>query len=157
MAYTQSPGRGNNAKTGYGIPSPFKQEGPKTTKIKEQIAKKEASGATYAETKSAEKFANKAPGTGLIGGTEMNIKSGKTQPKGYEKSLKSGKELGLEKSPKDMFITDSAGKIIKKAEAKNPKAVEALKKEYESAKGSTKDARTASSASQNYRLKLAGK
>ena len=26
MAYTQKPGRGNNAKTGYGVPAPFKQE-----------------------------------------------------------------------------------------------------------------------------------
>lgn len=26
MAYTQKPGRGNNAKTGYGVPTPFKQE-----------------------------------------------------------------------------------------------------------------------------------
>jgi len=74
MAYKQSPGRGNNAKTGHGIPSPFKQEEPKTAKAKAQVAKKEASGATYQEIKSAEKFANKAPGTGLISGTEMNIK-----------------------------------------------------------------------------------
>lgn len=157
MAYKQSPGRGNNAKTGYGLPSPFKQEEPKTAKMKAQIAKKEDKGATYAETKSAEKFASKAPGTGLISGTETNIKSGKTQPKAYEKSLKSGKELGLEKSPKDLFITDAAGKVVKKAEARNPKAIEALKKEYQSAKSSTKDARTANSAAQNYRLKLAGK
>ena len=157
MAYKQSPGRGNNAKTGYGIPSPLRQEEPKTAKMKESIAKKEAKGATYAETKSAEKFASKAPGTGLIGGTETNIKSGKTQPKAYEKSLKSGKELGLEKSPKDLFITDAAGKVVKKAEARNPKAIEALKKEYQSAKSSTKDARTANAAAQNYRLKIAGK
>jgi hypothetical protein len=157
MAYKQSPGRGNNAKTGHGIPSPFKQEEPKTTKMKAQIAKKEAAGATYAETKSAEKFANKAPGTGLVSGTETNIKSGKTQPKGYEKSLKSGKELGLQNAPNDMFITDSAGKVIKKAEARNPKAVEALKKEFTSAKSSTEDARKANSAAQNYRLKIAGK
>ena len=157
MAYKQSPGRGNNAKTGHGIPSPFKQEDPKTAKMKESIAKREAKGATYGETKAAEKFANKAPGTGLMGGTETNPKSGKTQPKAYEKSLKSGKELGLEKAPNDMFITDSAGKIMKKAEAKNPKAIEALKKEYQSAKASTKDARTANSAAQNYRLKIAGK
>ena len=26
MAYTQKPGRGNNAKTGHGVPAPFKQE-----------------------------------------------------------------------------------------------------------------------------------
>lgn len=157
MAYKQSPGRGNNAKTGHGIPSPFKQEDPKTTKMKAQIAKKEVVGATYGETKAAEKFANKAPGTGLMGGTETNIKSGKTQPKTYEKSLKAGKELGLEKSPNDMFITDAAGKVIKKAEARNPKAMEALKKEFTSAKSSTEDARKANSAAQNYRLKIAGK
>jgi len=158
MAYTQSPNRGNNPKTGYGLPKVFLQtiDGPKTTKIKESIGKKEALGATYAETKAAEKFASN-PSPGLIPGTEVNIKSGKTEPKDYEKSFKSGKELGLEKAPNDMFITDSAGKIIKRAEARNPKAVEALKKEYEAAKASTKDARTANSASQNYRLKLAGK
>jgi len=157
MAYKQSPGRGNNAKTGHGIPSPFKQEEPKTEKMKAQVAKKEIAGATYGETKAAEKFASKAPGTGLIGGTEMNIKSGKTEAKPYEKSLKSGKELGLEKAPQDMFITDAAGKILKKAEAKNPKAVEALKKEFASAKASTADARKANTVAQNYRLKLAGK
>jgi len=157
MAYKQSPGRGNNPKTGHGIPSPFKQEDPKTEKMKAAVAKKEVKGATYSETKSAEKFANKAPGTGLISGTEMNIKSGKTEAKPYEKSLKSGKELGLEKSPNDTFITDSAGKIVKKAEARNPKAVEALKKEFSSAKAFTKDSRTANTVAQNYRLKLAGK
>jgi len=157
MAYTQSPGRGNNAKTGHGIPSPFKQEGPKTMKRRADVAKKEVMGDTYAEIKSAERFANKAPGTGLMGGTETNIKSGKTQAKSYEKSLKSGKELGLEKSPNDMFITDSAGKVIKKAEARNPKAVEALKKEFASKKSSTEDARSANAVGQNYRLKIAGK
>jgi len=40
MAFKQSPGRGNYAKTGHGIPSPLKQEEPKTKKMQEQVLKK---------------------------------------------------------------------------------------------------------------------
>jgi len=39
MAYKQSPGRGNNAKTGYGIPAPFKQV---DKEVDAMIAKKKA-------------------------------------------------------------------------------------------------------------------
>ena len=49
MAFKQSPGRGNNAKTGYGIPSPLKQEIELTkeyTKGKEKLAANRAKGST---------------------------------------------------------------------------------------------------------------
>lgn len=156
MAYKQIPGRGNHAKTGHGIPAPFKQEGQKTQKAKESIEKRTAFGTTYDEQKSAEKFAVNAPQGKVASGTEFNSRSGKVIPKTFEKKLQSGKEIGLENSPNDMFITDSAGKIVKKAEARNPKAVEALKKEYSSMKGDTEDARKANSMTQNYSLSVAG-
>lgn len=158
MAYTQKPGSPAKQKTGHGIPSVFLQtmEDPKVKKMQESIAKREKLGPTSEEQKGAEKFAKNAPKGKTIPGTEYDVKSGKTTPKAFEKSLKSGKELGLESSPSDMFITDSAGKIIKKAEAKNPKAMEALKKEYGKMKSSTEGARSANTMAQNYTLGLAG-
>jgi hypothetical protein len=152
MAFKQSPGRGNYAKTGHGIPSPLKQEEPKTKKMQEQVAKKEKSGATFEEVKAAEKFAIKAPGTGLIEGTETDIQSGMTKAKGYEKKF-------VTQPSGDVFITTGGGKTIASAKF-NPhgnKEVEALKKKYESDKASTEDARKANVTAQNYRLKLAGK
>jgi len=159
MAYKQTPGRGNNPKTGHGIPAPFKQttEDPKVAKMQESIAKRKAFGPTADEQKKAEAFAENASKGKVLSGTEYNSRSGKTVPKEFEKSLRSGKELGLEKSPNDMFITDSAGKIIKKAEAKNPSAVEALKKEYGKMKSSTEGARKANTMAQNYTIGLTGK
>jgi hypothetical protein len=158
MAYKQDYGRGNRSKTGYGIPAVFLQttEDPKVVKMEESIAKRKAFGPTADEQKNAEKFASKAPAGKVIPGTEFDVKSGKTAPKAFEKALKSGKELGLEKAPNDMFITDSAGKILKKAEARNPDAVEALKKEYGKMKSSTEGARKANTMAQNYTLSLAG-
>jgi hypothetical protein len=159
MAYKQTPGRGNHPKTGHGIPAPFKQisEDPKVSKMQESIAKRKAYGPTADEQKNAEKFSENASKGKVIPGTEFDIKSGKTTPKDFEKSLKSGKELGLEKAPNDMFMTDSAGKILKKAEASNPSAIEALKKEYGKLKSSTEGARKANTMAQNYTLGLAGK
>jgi hypothetical protein len=49
MAYTQNPGRGNNPKTGYGLPSPFKQEIELTKeydKGKHKLAENRVAGAT---------------------------------------------------------------------------------------------------------------
>jgi hypothetical protein len=151
MAFKQSPGRGNYAKTGHGLPSPLRQEEPKTAKMKAQVAKKEAVGPTYKEQTAAEKFASKAPGTGLMGGTETDIQSGMTKAKEYEKKL-------VTQPSGDTFITTGGGKTIASAKF-NPhgnKEVEALKKKYESEKSSTKDARKANVVAQNYRLKLAG-
>jgi hypothetical protein len=152
MAFKQSPGRGNYAKTGHGIPSPLKQEEPKTKKMKEQVAKKEKSGATFKEVEAAKKFANKAPGTGLMEGTETDIQSGMTKPKGYEKKF-------VTQPGGDSFITTSGGKTIASAKFNRygNKEVEELKKKYESDKASTEDARKANVTAQNYRLKLAGK
>jgi len=152
MAYKQSPGRGNNAKTGHGIPSPFKQEEHKTKKTTEQVAKKEAAGYTFAETKAAQKFASGAPGTGAISGTEIDIKSGLSKAKGYEKKLAT-------QPSGDTFITDGGGKTISSAKF-NPhgnKDVEALKKKYESDKAFTNDSRKANTISQNAKLKLGKK
>jgi hypothetical protein len=159
MAYKQTPGRGNHPKTGHGIPTPFKQttEDPKVAKMQESIAKRKAFGPTADEQKKAEGFSENASKGKVLSGTEYNSRSGKTVPKEFEKSLRSGKELGLEKAPNDMFITDSAGKILKKAEASNPSTVEALKKEYGKMKSSTEGARKANTMAQNYTLGLAGK
>lgn len=50
MAYVQNPGRGNNAKTGHGIPSPFKQSAV-DSKVEAMIANKKKKDAEAAAAK----------------------------------------------------------------------------------------------------------
>jgi hypothetical protein len=158
MAYKQNPGRGNNAKTGHGLPTPLKQVNPdsKLGKAVSTYAQKDREGYTATEVKMASNFAKGAEGTKTMPGTEMSSKTGQTTAKSYEKSLKSGKELGLKGAENDMFITDGGGKIMKRAEAKKAGAIESLKKEYASKKMATEDARSANVYSQNKRGVLGG-
>jgi len=152
MAYTQNPGRGNNAKTGHGIPTPFMQtvEGPKTASMKAQVGKREGKE-TNEQFKKATEFAKGAKGTSLMAGTEMSKTTGETKPKSYEKKL-------VTQPSGDTFIVDSSGKTIGSAKANkfNSTAVDALKKKYASDKASTEDARTANATAQNASGRLAG-
>ena len=152
MAYKQNPGRGNNAKTGYGLPTPFKQEGPKTKKTNEEIAKKLSENKfTNRELTSASKFAKGSEGTGMLSGTKVNKITKQAEPKGYEKKL-------ITSPSGDVSIVSGEGKTIKSAKYSKfkPEAAEALKKEYEKEKSFTEDSRKANSNYQNYRLKLGG-
>lgn len=150
MAFKLKPGRGNNAKTGHGIPSPFKQEGPKTEAMKSQVAKKEKAGLTFAETEAAKKFAGGAPGTGVLSGTTKNIETGETSAKAFEKKL-------VKQPGGDVFMTDASGKTLESAKysAHGNKAVQALEDKYKSLKSSTEDARKAGSIAQNSRIRMA--
>ena len=159
MAYKQSPGRGNNAKTGHGIPSPFKQseDNFKTKRAHGDIAKKEEIGYTIDDYNKGKKFASEVSKADLSAqGTKFNPATGNTEPKTYEKSLKTGKELGLKNADNDMFVTNASGGIVKKAEARNTNAVKSLKKEYETGKSTTDDARKANSMYQNNSIKIGG-
>jgi hypothetical protein len=149
MAYTQKPGRGNNPKTGHGIPTPFKQEGPKTEAMRSQVAKKEKAGLTFAETEAAKKFASGAPGTGVLSGTTKDTKTGETSPKDFEKKL-------VKQPGGDVFMTDASGKTLESAKysVHGNKAVQALESKYKDLKSSTEDARKAGSLAQNSRIKL---
>lgn len=153
MAYTQKPGRGNNAKTGHGLPTPFMQTepGPKTAKAMVDVAKRRKEGTTAREDMADKKFATGTPGTGMTPGTEMNPRTNQAAPKGYEKTLKTNPNG-------DTFIVNGAGKTIEKAVYNKfkPEAVEALKKKYANVKAETNDSRTANTVRQNERGRNAG-
>lgn len=125
MAYTQKPGRGNNAKTGHGIPSPLMQTDIELTskydKGKEILKKRRQEGS--------------APS-----GLNVDSKTAVATPKGYEKKL-------VTQPSGDTFIVDGSGKTIKSAKANkfNSKDVDALKKEYEKEKSSTSKYRKSNS------------
>lgn len=137
--FKMTPGRGNFNKTGHGLPSPLRMDGDPITE-KTEVEKTKAFSKNQAGM--AKAASTNAKAIGDIQGIAINAPTGEAKAKGYEKSLKSGAELGLKNSPKDMFITDSAGKIVKRAEARNPEAVEKLKKEYEKNKTYTETARS---------------
>jgi hypothetical protein len=153
MAYTQDPGRGNNSKTGSGLPGVLLQttDGPATTRRREQVANREAKGSTVKETKSATDFARGAKGTGITGNTQMSSRTGETEVKPY------GGKLVTQPSG-DVFMVNSAGKTVKSAKASklNSTAVDKLKKEFESEKKSYTDYATANVISQNAAGKLGG-
>lgn len=152
MAYTQNPGRGNNPKTGHGIPTPFMQtvDGPKTASMKAQVGKREGKE-TYDQAKKATEFAKGAKGTSLMEGTQMSKTTGETAAKPYEKKL-------VTQPSGDVFVVNSSGKTIASAKANkfNSTAVDALKKKYASEKSSTEDARTANATAQNASGRLGG-
>jgi hypothetical protein len=90
MAYKQKPGRGNNAKTGHGLPSPFKQMEIEVTKSyevgKEKLAKNRETG-------------------NVPGGMTIDPESGKANANlPMHKVVKSGSFLRE---------LDSAGKIVR--------------------------------------------
>jgi hypothetical protein len=153
MAYTQNPGRGSNAKTGHGIPTPFKQtiDGPATANRRAQVNKREASGYTNEETQNATRFAQGVKGTGLAGNTQMSSRTGETEVKPYGSKL-------VTQPGGDVFMVNSAGKTVKSAKANklNSKDIDKLKKEFESDKKSYNDYATANVISQNAAGKLGG-
>jgi hypothetical protein len=131
MAYTQSPGRGNNSKTGHGIPTPFRQE-IELTKEYEKGKKKQAT--------QREKGA-------VDSGLNVDKASGYATAKSYEKTY----EAPSKENAFTARIKDSKGNVVKEAKAErisgnvNPsggKYVEALKKEYEKSKSSTESMRS---------------
>lgn len=152
MAYTQSPGRGNKAKTGNGVPSAFLQtiDGPATEKMKAQVAKKETKGLTFAENVAAKKFANKEAGSGPMGNTRFNPLSGETEVK------PSGNKL-VKQEGGNMMIVNSVGKTVASAKANkfNTKEVDALKSKFTKDEASYKDYATANTLAQNSRIKMA--
>jgi hypothetical protein len=90
MAYKQKPGRGNYAKTGHGLPSPFKQMEIEVTK-KYEVGKKKLAK-------------NRATGN-VPGGMNIDPESGYATPKlPMHKVVESGSFLRE---------VDSAGKIVK--------------------------------------------
>lgn len=135
MAYTQSPGRGNNSKTGHGIPTPFRQE--------IELTKEYSKG-----TKSMSK-ARKSGTKGLsdIEGINVDVVSRKAAAKSYEKTY----EMPSKENAFTARIKDSKGNVVKEAKSErvagnvNPsggKGVEVLKKEYEKSKSSTESMRS---------------
>lgn len=150
MAYKQSPGRGNKAKTGNGVPSAFLQtiDGPATEKMKAQVAKKETKGLTFAEQTAAKKFASGAAGTGVMGNTKMNPMSGETEVK------PSGNKL-VKQEGGNMMIVNSAGKTIASAKGNrfNSKETDALTSKFNKDEASYKDYATANTIAQNSKLK----
>lgn len=161
MAYKQTPGRGNHPKTGHGIPAPFKQEdknvktkemGPKETEARKWTEANKGFE-SYQDVKKATKYAQTTTDKNIGNNLTINPKTNEAEGKPFEKSLKKGSEIGLQNSPNDLFMTDSAGKVLKKAEARNPSAVEALKKEYNNLKSFTEDSRASNSVAAN---RLAG-
>lgn len=152
MAYTQAPGRGNSAKTGNGLPSALLQtiDGPATEKMKAQVAKKESAGLTFAENKAAKEFANKKPGTSVMGNTRLNALTGETEVK------PSGNKVVTQPSG-DTFVVNSAGKTVSSAKANkfNSSAVDALKSKFAKDEASYKDYAKANTIAQNSKLKMA--
>jgi hypothetical protein len=152
MAYTQTPGRGSNSKTGSGLPGVLLQttDGIATAKMRGQVAKKEAAGLTFAENVAAKRFANKETGKGPMGNTKFNPLSGETEVK------PSGNKIVTQPSG-DTFIVNSAGKTVSSAKANkfNSKAVDALKSKFTKDEASYKDYATANTLAQNSRIKMA--
>jgi hypothetical protein len=153
MAYTQKPGRGNNAKTGHGLPTPFMQTepGPKTAKALAEVTKRKQEGVTEKEYAADKKFATGTPGTGMTSGTSFNPRTNETTANPYEKKL-------VSQPNGDTFLVNGAGKTIEKAVFNKfkPEAVEALKKKYANEKAMTNDSRSANVVRQNERGKNAG-
>jgi len=124
MAYTQNPGRGNNSKTGHGIPSPLlqgsnsmdkeKKLDPKTyvgPEERNQVstnAAKKAEGYTYKEVQQAKKLVSK--GNFDSNGTKVNVKSGEITKSPYAATY-------VKKSDGDEVY--KGGKLIKKADPTN--------------------------------------
>jgi hypothetical protein len=90
MAYKQNPGRGNHAKTGHGLPSPFKQMEIEVTK-KYEVGK--------------EKLAENRKAGNVPGGMTIEAESGKaTANLPMHKVVESGSNLRE---------LDSAGKVVR--------------------------------------------
>lgn len=136
MAYKQSPGRGNNAKTGYGIPAPFKQV---DKEVDAMIAKKKARTENEMRAKSDSTATdNKLKGAGfgkIMSGEMGNKKANETRAslkgQGFTVSMDKDKTTGKYKknyntSPAKQVDKEVDSMIAKKkerdAKAKNDKA-----------------------------------
>lgn len=78
MAFKQSPGRGNNPKTGHGLPSPLRQEIELTKKYEEDKKKMAA---------------NRAKGS-TDTGLNVDVRTGVASAKPYEKTFVENKRTG---------------------------------------------------------------
>jgi len=134
--------------------SPLKQMGTidKVKAAKEAAAKKEKAGMTYEEDKAAKRFANREKGTGVVSGTEVNVKSKQVVAKPFEK------KFVPQKGDQPAMITDASGKPVKKAafSSMNSKSADALKNEYEKMKKSTETSRKANAITQTALAKRGG-
>jgi len=104
MAFKQSPGRGNNPKTGYGIPSPLKQE--------IELTKKYETG----KKKLAE---NRMKGS-MDKGLDIDVRTGEAKAKAYEKTFVENKRtggasiIGGDKKTMESATRYGAGKDVEK-------------------------------------------
>ena len=135
MAYKQSPGRGNNAKTGYGIPAPFKQV---DKEVDLMIAKKKARTENEMKAKSDSTAVDKRlrdAGMPYSAGEYGNKKANETRAslkgQGFTVSMDKDKTTGKYKknyntSPAKQVDKEVDALIAKKkerdAKAKNDKA-----------------------------------
>jgi hypothetical protein len=116
--FKMKPGRGNNPKTGYGMPSqlmsgsPLKQEDPK-----------------------------KQTGPKTDEGLEKDPQTGSWKPREYEKSLSEDKTY--------VYVKNKKGGIVDRAEKRNVKAVDALKKKLEKNQAETEFRRGRNATTQN--------
>lgn len=119
MAYKQSPGRGNNAKTGHGIPAPFKQV---DKEVDAMIARKKARNenemkATSDSTATDNKL--KGAGFGKITSGEMgNKKANETRStlQGHGFTISMDKDKTTEKYKKN-YNTSPAKQVDKEVES----------------------------------------
>jgi hypothetical protein len=122
MAYTQNPGRGNSAKTGHGVPTPFKQEIELTTDYergKKRLAKARAEGGK-----------NYTSAISSIEGITVDPASGLSTVNPYEKKFLPGSNQGGKRTR--AMITSGDKKVKEAAEgaAPTPRANTELYREY---------------------------
>jgi hypothetical protein len=121
MAYTQNPGRGNNSKTGHGLPTPFLQTNIEVTGRYEEGKKLLKSNIAKGNTPD---YLN------------IDAATGAAVAKPYEKKL-------VTQANGDTFLVDGSGKTIEMAKYDkfDSKAVDALKAKYEKEKNYTNKTR----------------
>jgi hypothetical protein len=134
MAYTQNPGRGNSAKTGHGIPAPFKQEKIELTTDYERGKKRLAE----ARKKGGKNYVS---GLSAIEGITVDPASGKATANAYEKTFRPGEGQKGGESRTNASIV-SGGKTIKVSGPGLARRTNAdLYKEYKSDSTSTMQSR----------------
>jgi hypothetical protein len=141
MAYTQSPGRGNNSKTGHGIPTPFKQEIELTSEYDK--GKKTMADA---RKKGGKNYSN---AIASIEGINVDVASGAATAKPYEKTFRPGEgQKGGGSRSRASII--SGGKTVKESGAGLFKeSNEKLYKEYKADSTSTMNSRNKNAAQYN--------
>jgi hypothetical protein len=120
MAFKQNPGRGNNSKTGYGLPTPFKQDIELTKKY----------------TQGKKKLATQREKGNVDSGLNVDKASGFATAKPYEKSFVTNKKT------KQSYIVGGDKKTTASASSYgNDKAIKDLRKQFVSDSTSTMKAR----------------